>query len=89
MKEQVYLWYMSILGFLFLAFIIYLGYRFVFNFLIPIIRTTRKMRRGFREMQERMNQHAQQFQQKPQAHQNENNNKGKAGEYIDFEEIKD
>lgn len=40
-------------------------------------------------MSARMNQHAQQFQQQPQtSHQNENNNKGKAGEYIDFEEIK-
>jgi hypothetical protein len=81
---------MSILGFLFLVFILYLGFRLVFDFIIPVYRTTRRVRKGFREMHERMNQHTQQYQQENGTRQNQSNdNKGSAGEYIDFEEIKD
>jgi hypothetical protein len=82
---------MSILGFLFLAFIAYLVFRLVFDFILPIYRTTKRVRKGFREMQERMNGHTEQHQQRenyPGQDQN-NNNKGGVGEYIDFEEIKD
>jgi hypothetical protein len=34
---------------LFLAIVIYLAYRFIFNFLLPIVRTTHHVRRQFRE----------------------------------------
>lgn len=79
---------MSVLGFLFLLFVIYLTYRLVFDFIIPVYRTTKKIRRGFKEMQERMSQHTQEpFQQQQAATQSQNNN-GRAGEYIDFEEVK-
>jgi hypothetical protein len=82
---------MSILGFLFLAFIAYLVFRVVFDFILPVYRTTKKVRKGFREMQEQMNQHSGQHRQKESySTQNPNtNNKGSVGEYIDFEEIKD
>jgi hypothetical protein len=81
---------MSILGFLFLAFIAYLGFRLVFDFIIPIYRTTKRVRKGFRDMHERMNGNAEQQQQeKNDSKQNGNNKKGGVGEYIDFEEIKD
>ena len=79
---------MSILGFLFLLFIVYLGYRLVFDFIILIYRTTTRIKKGFREMNERMNQHP--GEQKTGSEQNANNTtKGKVGDYIDFEEIKD
>ena len=82
---------MSILGFLFLAFVIYLLFRLVFDFIIPIYKTTRRVRKGFREMQERMNGHAEQYgQQEKYSNANQNSTKsGGTGEYIDFEEIKD
>jgi hypothetical protein len=81
---------MSILGFLFLAFIAYLVFKLVFNFIIPIYRTTKQVRKGFREMHERMNGHTEQQQQPNDgSKQNQSNNKGGVGEYIDFEEIKD
>jgi len=79
---------MSILGFLFLAFIAYLAFRLVFDFIIPIYRTTKRVRKSFREMHERMNGHTEHQEEKNNSKQNGNNNKG-VGEYIDFEEIKD
>jgi len=79
---------MSILGFLFLVFVLYLGYRLVFDFIIPIYRTTTRIKKGFREMHEKMNQHP--GQQNGSSEQNSNDTtKGKVGDYIDFEEIKD
>jgi hypothetical protein len=88
MKPPVYLWWIMILRFLFYAFLFYLAYKFVFDLVIPIYKTTRRVKKGFREMQERMNQHAQQFQQ-PQKSTAPNEKQDKTGEYIDFEEIKD
>ncbi|HWJ30352.1 MAG TPA: hypothetical protein VNS32_27710 [Flavisolibacter sp.] len=81
---------MTILGFLFFAFLFYLAWRLVFDFILPIYRTTKKVRKGFRQMREQMNQHTEQYQQENPSHSNQNNNKkGGVGEYIDFEEIKD
>lgn len=91
---------MTILGFLFLMFVTYLAYRLVFDFILPVYRTTKRVRKSFREMsarmnqfdgQERMNQHTQPYSQKADhIKQNKGNNtKGGGGEYIDFEEIKD
>ena len=85
---------MSILGFLFLVFVFYLAYRLIFDFIIPVYRTTRKIKQGFRDMHQHVNQHAQQYNQGSQHNQpnqpfNQATNKGNAGDYIDFEEIKD
>jgi hypothetical protein len=82
---------MSILGFLFVAFVAYLVFKLVFDFILPIYRTTKRVRKGFREMQERMNGQSEQYsRQETATKQNQtNNNKGGVGEYIDFEEIKD
>jgi len=75
-----------ILRFLFYAFLIYLGFRLLFNFILPVYRTTKQVKKGFRDMHERMNQAAgQQQQAKPQKAEE----KPKAGEYIDFEEVKE
>ena len=83
---------MTILGFLFLVLVIYLGYRLLFDFILPIYRTTKRVRRSFREMQERMNQHTQQYHQE-EGHAKQNTDTGNrqagVGEYIDFEEIKE
>ncbi|HWI93807.1 MAG TPA: hypothetical protein VNT20_21145 [Flavisolibacter sp.] len=80
---------MEILRFLFYAFLLYLGFRLVFDFIIPVVKTTRRIKKGFREMHERMNQHTEPYnQQENAAKQNQDSNKGGVGEYIDFEEVK-
>ncbi len=77
-----------ILRFFFFAFIFYLAYKLVFDFIIPVYRTTRKVKRGFREMQERMQQQNEQN-NKPSATENTSSDKqNKVGDYIDFEEVK-
>lgn len=83
---------MEILRFLFYAFLLYLTFRLIFDFIIPVYKTTKRVRKGFREMHERMNHHTEQNeQQKNYSKQNQgyNNNKSGVGDYIDFEEIKD
>ncbi|MGN6399156.1 MAG: hypothetical protein ACTHMD_01805 [Flavisolibacter sp.] len=78
-----------ILRFLFYVFLFYMLYKLVFDFIIPVYRTTKRVKKGFREMNERMQQQAEGFQQqhaqpsKPKVEQN------RPGDYIDFEEVKD
>ena len=76
-------------SFLFYAFLAYLLYRLIFHFIIPIYRTTKQVKRSFRSMHEQMHQntpphnpaHKDEPYQKP--------GKGKVGDYIDFEEVKE
>jgi len=77
------------LRYLFFAFLIYLAYRLVFHFIIPIYKTTRQVKKQFREMHSRMqdNMSQQQPQQQPVTPATENKNQ-QAGDYIDFEELK-
>jgi hypothetical protein len=70
------------------VFLIYLVYRFVFNFLVPLFKTAQKLRNGFHEMNDRMNAASGQQQNAQQAPVNNETRKEKVGEYIDFEEIK-
>ena len=71
----------------FLAIVLYLLYRFVFNFLIPVARTTRQVRQQFRNMQQGGN--ATEEQQARPKKEERPAAKPTMGEYIDFEEIKD
>lgn len=60
-----------------------MAYRLIFDFVLPIYRTTRQVRRGFRDMQERMNG-------QPAEPQPASKPKGKqVGDYIDYEEVTD
>lgn len=68
-------------------FLAYLLFKLVFNFIIPVYKTTKQVRKGFKEMQEKM--------RSPQAGNNsqppgsiKNNQRKPAGDYIDFEEVK-
>ncbi|HTI90903.1 MAG TPA: hypothetical protein VL727_09960 [Puia sp.] len=77
----------------FLAIVLYLLYRFVFNFLLPVVRTTRQVRQQFRNMQEGMGGEQQSFNsgervQSQQKQQRPSGGKPPVGDYIDFEEIK-
>ena len=74
----------SVFLYILLAFILY---QLIFKFIIPIYRTTRQVKRSFREMKERM--HGQQTQNgynsTPEPEKQKDNIKG---DYIDFEEVK-
>jgi hypothetical protein len=67
--------------------IAYIVYKLVFHFLIPLFNTTRKIKKDFREMHDKMNEFMKK-QQEPPAKSKESSPKSKAGDYIDFEEIK-
>jgi hypothetical protein len=66
--------------------LIYLLYKLVFDFIIPVYRTTKRVREQFQDIKNRMEEqnqasgqnHFSNAEQKPE----------KVGEYIDFEEIK-
>ena len=75
------------LRFLFYAFLLYLGYKLVFDFIIPVIRTTRQVKRGFREMKNRMEENG--FSQGTSQSQPEPKKKEVPGDYIDYEEVKE
>ncbi|HEY0271983.1 MAG TPA: DUF4834 family protein [Chitinophaga sp.] len=80
---------------IFVIFIGYLLYKFVFNFLVPVVRTTRQVRRQMQDMQQHMQE---QLRQQQQAQQSMRNNRQQSpsaapkgpieGDYIDFEEVK-
>ena len=71
---------------LFLAIIVYLAYRFIFNFVLPIVRTTHHVRKQFQHMRDSAapgpgsptnSQASEKRTYKPPAE-----------DYIDFEEVK-
>lgn len=79
------------------AFLAWMLYRLVFGFIIPVVRTTRQVKKGFRQMQEQMNaQYGQQAQggnpfggtAGTQQSSFAPNAKGSDEDYIDFEEVK-
>jgi hypothetical protein len=86
-----------VLSFLFFAFLAYLAWKLVFNLIIPIYRTTRRVRQGIREMQEQMRQATGEGPQpanRPNGYKVSGENgqsttaRPNKGDYIDFEEVK-
>ena len=75
--------------YIFYAFVAYLAYQLIFNLAIPLFKTTRKIKKGFREMNDRMNEQYPGQPQKDQPAADKNKNKAApASDYIDFEELK-
>ncbi len=77
--------------------ILYLLYKFVVHFVIPVYRSTKRVRRQMKEMRDRMNDQTQsrqqqnshsQYQQPAQAPPTKNKYREEEGEYIDYEEVK-
>jgi len=66
--------------------LIYLLYRFIAGFVVPLFRASRHMRRQFNDINSRQSG----FSEKPPGPEKEpaEKPKGKVGEYIDFEEVK-
>ncbi len=71
------------------AFLIYLAYRVVFHLIIPLYKTTKQVKKQFREMNKNMQDHIHQQQSYQQTTTPQpENRKQQAGDYIDFEEVK-
>ncbi len=71
------------------ALLAYILYNLVFKFIIPVYQASQKLKKGFGEMQEKMQEHMKQQQSQPNnATQAAQEPKVKAGEYIDYEEVK-
>jgi hypothetical protein len=72
-----------------LCFFLYILYRFVFEFLLPVYKATQKIKKGFRDMHEKANENINQQENTSAAGPNNNSSKKQTlGEYIDFEEVK-
>ena len=76
------------LRYLFYAFLIYLAYRLVFHFIIPVYRTTKQMKKQFRDVHSQMQDHVNQQQSYQQNPSPQSEDKKEVGDYIDFEEVK-
>lgn len=75
--------------FLLYAFLAYILYLLIFRLIIPVYRATRQIKKGFREMQEKMNsQMGGESPFGPSAPQQPTQPQPKKGDYIDFEEVK-
>jgi sortase (surface protein transpeptidase) len=75
---------------LFELFVLYLGYKLIFEFIIPIYQTSKQVKQKVGEMQRTMNEHMKQ-QQNAQASANASGpapQSKKNEDYIDFEEVK-
>jgi hypothetical protein len=72
---------------LFYGFLIYLLYQLVSNFIIPVYRTTKQVKKGFREMHDKMNEQARRQQDAAEVPSNKSTREP-VGDYIDFEEVK-
>ena len=72
-------------------FLIYILYRLIFDFIIPIYQTTKKVKRQFGEMQSKMQDQMDSFDSKKSAQSKAASAQPqkKKEEYIDYEEIKE
>jgi len=80
---------MSIFRIIFELFVLYLLYKLIFDFIIPVYQTTRSVKQKMGEMQQKMNE--QQKQQQANQHNataKDNTPKADKHDYIEFEEVK-
>ncbi len=68
-------------------FLFYLLYKLIFDFIVPVYQSTKKIRKQFGDMQEKMQNQTQSFQGNQNPAQPAAAPK-KEGDYIEFEEIK-
>lgn len=70
------------------AILAYILFQFIFKLVIPVYLASRKIKKGFREMQSKMQDHMQQQGYTTQPSPSNSEAQKKAGDYIDFEEVK-
>ena len=69
---------------------LYIVYKLVFDFIIPVYQTTKQVKQKVGEMQDKMNEHMKKQQQNSQftAAQKDDVTKSGKEDYIEFEEVK-
>lgn len=68
-------------------FLLYLLYKFIFDFIIPVYQSSKKIKKQFGEMQEKMQNDLRNYKNQ-QAQPRQETTPTKEGDYIDFEEVK-
>ena len=70
-------------------FVLYLLYKIIFDFVIPVYHTTKQVKQKMNQMQQQMNQQARQQQDDQfNAHTKETSARPAKEDYIEFEELK-
>jgi hypothetical protein len=69
-------------------FVVYLLFKLVFDFIIPVYRTTRQMKQKMNEMHRHMEQNQDAAQKKPDHASTPGQKKDFSKDYIEYEEIK-
>lgn len=69
-------------------FLFYLLYKFIFELVIPVFRTTREVKKKMNEFQQNMNRTAENNRTSNESEAKPTASKPKSDDYIDFEEIK-
>ena len=95
MAIVLYICVMNLFRVVFELFALYLLYKLVFDFIIPVAKTTKQVKKQFSEMNTRMQENMQQQQAQQSQYQANNYSSNtpspapkKSDDYIDFEEIK-
>ncbi|HVM87302.1 MAG TPA: DUF4834 family protein [Puia sp.] len=74
---------------LFYAIVIYLIYKIIFDFIVPVSHAGRQMKQQFQDLHDQMQQPSNNSQpQKRQQNNKQEKTKDVVGDYIDFEEVK-
>jgi len=68
--------------------VFYLVYKLIFDFIIPVYKTTKQVNRKMGEMQSKMNEHMNQQGTQFNSNPNEKEAKPAKEDYIEFEEVK-
>ena len=74
--------------YIFFAFLAYLLFKLIVDFVIPVYKTTQRVKRSFREMHQKMNGGSSPSRQ-PQNDKTSEKKTKHSSDYIDFEEVKD
>lgn len=77
-----------IIEWLFTFLVIYFLYKLIFDFIVPVYKTTSQVKNRFNEMNQQQQQYQQQRQASTPSQKQQNKPKPPAEDYIDFEEIK-
>lgn len=68
--------------------VIYIIYKVVFDFLVPVSHAGKQMKQQFQNMHDHMQQQANNYQQQQAQQDHKQQDSKKVGDYIDFEEVK-
>ena len=79
---------MGIFRILFELFVLYLVYKLIFDFIIPVYQTTRQVKQKVGEMQEKMKEHLKKQENQFSSTSKEKPAKPTREDYIEYEEVK-